>query len=282
MMLLALAAEAVDDDVLPSAPSWRVDRVFRLTSWRTHAARALSEAQGLDLSGMDIYEFGVYTGGSLENMASAWTHFKLPVRAVHGFDSFVGLNDEAEEVRGINDKGRAWQRGAFSASAAFKSASYSEVTKKIVAYVGRRSAHKWFADKVDFVRGFFNESLTAELATSMKPAMYIDIDTDLYIGAKQALAWMFENKLVVPGTFIGYDDWSNTPLWTAGESRAHAEVAREFNVRFELVHFDCSKHAPPRAACPMCANCSSGLNRCIQGHPVFRVVSIGAEAPQYC
>ena len=63
------------------------------------------------------------------------------------------------------------------------------------------------------------------MATSMKPAMYIDIDTDLYIGAKQALAWMFENKLVVPGTLVGYDDWSTGG--EGGQQRAHAEVVRK-------------------------------------------------------
>ena len=56
----------------------------------------------------------------------------------------------------------------------------------------------------------------------MLPALYLQIDCDLYVSAYQALDWMLANKLVVAGTIIGYDDW--TTGGEGGEAQAHHEV----------------------------------------------------------
>jgi hypothetical protein len=85
-------------------------------------------------------------------------------------------------------------------------------------------------------------SLTAELPVhlGMRPALYVDIDCDLYVSTYQALDWLFSSKLIVPGTLIGYDDWCLTTLGTAGESRAHIEIARKYKVKFRCVVGGCS------------------------------------------
>ena len=46
--------------------------------------------------------------------------------------------------------------------------------------------------KVAFIKGYYNESLTPSLVQELglKPAAYIDLDADLYISTKQALAYM--------------------------------------------------------------------------------------------
>ena len=69
----------------------------------------------------------------------------------------------------------------------------------------------------------------------MAPAIYVDIDVDQYVPAKQVLSWLFREHLAVAGTFIGYDDFGSTRLWTAGESRAHEEIAAEYAVEFRQV-----------------------------------------------
>ena len=103
---------------------------------------------------------------------------------------------------------------------------------------------------------------------------FIDIDSDLYTSTKQALTWMFRNQLVVPGTLVGYDDWVATPppLYSKGESRAHAEIAQEFGVQFELVRAVC-RGDRSRLRPPSMLGCAI-VPGCLQYKPIFRVVSI--------
>ena len=66
--------------------------------------------------------------------------------------------------------------------------------------------------RVEWIKGFYNETLVQSLPGSkgMKPAALIDIDSDLYISAYEALDFMFSAGLVRIGTVIGYDDfWFN-------------------------------------------------------------------------
>ena len=148
------------------------------------------------LAHLDVYEFGVYTGSSLAEMAAEWTRHNLSIRSVWGFDSFVGVPEEQAELKGtIPTTGlKHWNPGAFSAAAAFKTSSFGKVTADIKAFVSRASKAPWFVDRMEFVRGFYNESLTKQLADSVHPAAYIDIDADLYISTKQALTWIFANQ----------------------------------------------------------------------------------------
>ena len=75
--------------------------------------------------------------------------------------------------------------------------------------------------------GFFRDSLSSELISSgeLKPALYIDIDCDLYISTYEALDFMFANDLVRTGTYIGYDDWGDTKLYLEGERRGQESAA---------------------------------------------------------
>lgn len=43
----------------------------------------------------------------------------------------------------------------------------------------------------------------------MAPAKIVDVDVDLTMSTFQVLDWMFGNRLILPGTVIGYDDWWN-------------------------------------------------------------------------
>ena len=86
-----------------------------------------------------------------------------------------------------------------------------------------------------FKKGFFNESLTPSLAGKLGRAAIIDVDSDIYISAFQALDWVrvrvrvrvrvwdrvsdiyisafqaldwvFANRLAGVGTLVVYDDW---------------------------------------------------------------------------
>ena len=81
----------------------------------------------------------------------------------------------------------------------------------------------------------------------MLPALYVDIDCDLYSAAVTVLEFMFSSGLIVPGTVLGYDDWASGGK--SGEQAAHAQAVEKYRVVTEPV--------------PGCAAC-------------FEVISVGA------
>ena len=75
--------------------------------------RTMEQGQGHSHMLTDIYQFGVYTGGSLREIRRQWMQRGLGVRAVWGLDSFEGL----APVSDVFDH-KTWTPGAFSASSA--------------------------------------------------------------------------------------------------------------------------------------------------------------------
>ena len=100
-------------------------------------------------------------------------------------DSFEGLPDSRAE------KTRGWAKGKYAA----------DPRQALTAELGK--------DRVDFVAGFYDRSLTPGLARArnMRPALYVDVDCDLYESSVAALEWVFRSGLAAPGTLVGYDDW---------------------------------------------------------------------------
>jgi hypothetical protein len=191
---------------------------------------------------------------------------------VWGFDSFVGLGEEDPEVSRYakTSVSSTWTRGAYSASAALHLPPSYALAETITRHIsGTKFKKDPFAQRLSFVSGFYNETLTRTLARErgMRPAIYIDIDVDQYLPTKQALRWLFQSGLIANGTLIGYDDFGNTPMWVAGESRAHIEIAHEFNVAFQLHSSECATFC----------KYSAGSNPCGGNnfHPIFRVLSVG-------
>ena len=256
------------------------------TPARLVAAHLIGQ-EGNDTTLTDIYQFGVYTGGSIQHMRRGWQLSNLSIGSVWGFDSFVGLQVGAKTA---GDTGE-WFDGAFSAADALGVYSMSALKQQILQYITETNSKveaesDWFGKKTKFIKGFFNVSLTPTLAHKrrMQPARYVDIDVDQYLPTVQVLDWMLTNGLIRPGTWIGYDDWGSTARWSAGESQAHLEMARKHGVRFELKWNNCRKvqatnplvqTVPPGAdvACPALARCR------LYYHVVFRVASIERGGP---
>lgn len=88
--------------------------------------------------------------------------------------------------------------------------------------------------KTILVPGFWEQSLTPELAKRVKPASYVDIDCDIYSSAVTCLDWLLSNRLVVQGTIIGYHDWKSGGK-DGGEQRAHREMLAKHGASAENV-----------------------------------------------
>lgn len=112
-----------------------------------------------------------------------------------------------------------WNAGAFSAP-------LPELKKKLAAM-------DMTDNRCTIHQGWFSETLRPELVEIgvFQPAAYVDIDADLYNSTMDVLDFMFEHRLIRPGTLIGYDDWGDTDFWTAGESRAHKEIVEKYDVK---------------------------------------------------
>lgn len=186
--------------------------------WRAHAlaTAVAAAAHGLNDGLWHAYEFGVYRGRSMRYLDIA-----LHPRRWWAFDSFQGLPSSREP----------WAAGTL----------VDDQRESLSALLG--------AERVSFVAGWYNESLPPAPAVlaQMRPALWVDIDCDLYLSTAQALDFMFAHALIRPGTLIGYDDWWSEPCrgvgspLGSGEGRAHVEMANKYRVRFECVAGPCAK-----------------------------------------
>ena len=154
----------------------------------------------------DVYEFGVYTGRALRAMSRfLQLHLSSCCHAFWGFDSFQGLPADlpakfnvsgrrtrtpmAEKLKDGGDvvpyanmiaEGASFGPGAFSVSKLLSTTNVSSMLARLDAYIDDPRVH--------LVPGFFNESLTAQLPRHrrMRPALYVDIDTDVRAGVGNA------------------------------------------------------------------------------------------------
>ena len=165
----------------------------------------------------------------MSRIATLWTGYET----YWGLDSFRGLPEEANETY----RNKAWFAGAYPLvrTRVRKGVRKWEPVETAVAAMQRQLNN---TPRVQLVPGFYNDSLTSELAGRARAAAYIDINCDLYISSMQAMDWLFAGRLVQPGSIVMYDDWFNTPF-NHGESRVHLEIAQKYQVAFRLL-FRCS------------------------------------------
>ncbi|KAK3235442.1 hypothetical protein CYMTET_54336 [Cymbomonas tetramitiformis] len=202
----------------------------------------------------DVYQFGVFEGTTLKKIKGTF-----PSNFIWGFDSFQGLPEETESVPRL----RHWSVGQYNAT--LKGVTMEGLTRSLGG-----------PDEVQFVKGFYNESLNADtvdrfLPRRMAPALYVDIDCDLHTSTVQSLDWMFREGLIQVGTLIGYDDWWVVPCAShrrqdkngkyvspraeqvmdrpavdpyahGGEAQAHKEMSVKYNVRFRCVCGPCASN----------------------------------------
>lgn len=165
----------------------------------------------------DIYQFGVPT--QMDELAATVSNYST----YWGFDSFKGMPSQSDS----EFQNPIWTEGALSLADEYGANTPEEAVTEMHKFLQLEKT------RTRLVPGFFNESLTNELAEEAKPAWYVDINADRYDSTMQALTWLFANKIIQPGTLIMYDDWQNTPFGM-GESGAHMDIAKQFKVSFSL------------------------------------------------
>jgi len=132
-----------------------------------------------------VAEFGVREGKSLREIAK-----RVP-GAVHGFDSFEGLQEDWTGHHGVGSM---------------------------------RTAHPEnlvFPDNVEIHAGLVQDTVPPFVAAQSQPARFIHIDTDTYLPAAAILADC--NKQIVKGTVILFDEYWSYDGWEEHEARAFCE-----------------------------------------------------------
>eukprot|EP00966_Prymnesium_polylepis_P079659 1845942-Prymnesium_polylepis.1 len=190
-------------------------------------ARQLQQSE--ELAGrdelLDYYEFGVFTGGTLQDVIKEAHQIGLRFGHLWGFDSFSGLSGGATAGKEVPLS--QFRTGKFSATRSLGGVDAERVKRHIIDGVHPAS----YRARVGFVEGFYNVSLTPDLRAQrqMRRALAIEIDCDLYEASKQALTWVFQNGLAIPGvTLVYYDEYMQ-----GGEAIAHREITREYGAKWE-------------------------------------------------
>lgn len=173
----------------------------------------------------DIYEFGVYSGVSIDNILEVYIKHNQKNIRIWGFDSFEGLPQETKDAKSqAND---VWGEGEFS------SCDYLDVDDpaKAAKMIEDQLKTKYPGFDITMIVGFFCNSLSVN--EKYKPASLIDIDVDIYTSAVEALAFCWDNKLFQVGTLIYYDDWEGDDF---GEGRAHHEFMKDKQLQLGVVY----------------------------------------------
>lgn len=146
-------------------------------------------------------EFGVWMGQSLNQMGKRSAQLNRS-KKVFGFDSFKGLPEVWRNSSGI--LGEAWSK-RWTARGAFDLGGYPP---------------EFFVDtkSVEFVVGWFNESLPQFLSTQAGLVSFIHVDSDLYSSAISVLSLL--TTRIQPGAVLVFDELINYPGFREGEMRA--------------------------------------------------------------
>jgi len=225
-------------------PSWSKQQLKR-TGWADAAPRSDYDKSGLlikqqkrhavvtamaetpgPLRTGDVYNFGVYTGGGLRALVTAFNAQRnITFSQIWGFDSFTGLPESNVKLHSPSiDKRRhgRWQAGDLNAAEQLESVLGSDAYNidALITHITKQIG----TERATMIPGFFNESLPSlspDLKRRMQPAILVDVDCDIYEGTIQGLEFLIVNRLMIRGSHVYYDDWQKE---NEGEVKAHAEL----------------------------------------------------------
>lgn len=156
-------------------------------------------------------EFGVWSGTSINLIAKIMRYFGLGEKTIYGFDSFEGLpEDWADPNTGeIQKEG---YKGCFDMGGNFPEKE---------------------SDNINFVKGWFDETLPSFVDYHPGNVAMLHIDSDLYSSSKT----IFNNLAdrIVPGTVIMFDEFYNYDGFEHHEYKAFKEFVEEYDVTYRWI-----------------------------------------------
>jgi len=175
----------------------------------------------------DVYLYGVWSGMSAKYISEYLDEKQIQYGKMFGFDSFIGFPKENGQQ--YNKRNVKFDKGGFSSTKLYD-CSIVKVVDIITKGIGN--------ERLKLIPGFLCDTLDTDLLKKerMNPASLVEIDVDLYTSTRDALKFMFENWLIVPGTVVYFDDWGATKEYKGGESLAWKEMLEEHSVKAIEIH----------------------------------------------
>ena len=263
MLAVAISAAATAADQLLTNQTARINAVMLLTAQLDH--------RNWTIRGRDIYEFGVYTGGGLKTWVDELARSHIHFHNLYGFDSFAGLpevnlDDEDPHIRkrqrqGPRAKGISkGQDGTYMGPGGYNAAKRLNVSDPTLLMDRIKRTVNYQRGKTELIKGFFNESLPAlpwSMIARMRPAILVDFDGDYYSSTIDPAEFLIRHCLLVPGTFVYYDDMSICrPGSGCGEGKAHDEYTAKYGIRWRRLtrgFYVVVRMARPPAGCAVSA-----------------------------
>lgn len=172
----------------------------------------------------DIYQFGVFSGISMISILDGLTENRIEYNTFWGFDSFCGIPTEEKELLPKVE----WGQGEFSTLDYLQTNDVNLASETIKKHI----LDKHPKANIEMVTGYFSDSLPKCPLNKMRPAIYVDIDVDIYSSTVEALEFLVKNKLLSIGTLINYDDNLGDHC---GEGRAHREMCSKYGFEFKHI-----------------------------------------------
>jgi|SaaInlV_100m_DNA_2_1039680.scaffolds.fasta_scaffold40346_2 hypothetical protein len=198
---------------------------YRSTFFEGYNFKNVADKQG-------FYEFGVFSGKSMIEMLNIFNRSKVSLSHVYGFDSFQGIPKCNEEPLW----NQVWGEGEFN-SCDYLSVEDPKEAAQIICEEVKQSLYSE-EQMIKFYEGFYKDTLPTVEKNTLVPALFVDIDVDIYSSAKEALEFLLSNNLIKVGTVINYDDWGGSPSndrFLTGESRAHKEICDEYSMGCSII-----------------------------------------------
>ena len=197
--------------------------------------------------GTDLYEFGVYTGGGLRMWLRMMQSEGMVFSGnVWGFDSFQGMPDEDARFKTkLRQRDKGWLAGGLNTAEQMGTTNWETLCRTLIRNIGYKPA-----ERVHMLRGFYNESLKGgrRLANRwrMRPALLVDLDCDLYTSSVQALRFVLDAGVLLPGGYIYLDDimpwvWRSTKGPALEQKLAFEELTAEYALRWEEVPLNATR-----------------------------------------
>jgi hypothetical protein len=150
---------------------------------------------------------------------------------IHGFDSFEGLPEDWDNGQRSEDGNLLFHAGKFDLGKAVP--ALSEVRDEL------KLMHPEI-ENVELHQGWFEDTVPAFFEKHSAPVAFVHADADLYGSTMTFLEEMCRRKLLVKGTVITFDEFSNFENWKEGEYLAWNQIVERYHLKFRYICY----HAP--------------------------------------
>lgn len=196
-------------------------------NWRYGGIHNLNNKNILLTDG-DIYEFGVFAGLSLYIFVYFFSSINK-IKKFHGFDSFKGLPLEKNDKLNMPE----WSEGFLSVIDGPNRLSCDVNTVEDAKnFISKKWNFNTFEKNINLIDGFFCDSLNENTYKkyNMGKASIIDFDADQYTSTTECWDFIIKNNILQIGTLLFYDDWGLENEYLYGESKAHLEFTKKYNI----------------------------------------------------